>query len=167
MATVKKPTPVYLEIGSKRTFACAVEWPGWTAERRGRGGGADRPGRLRAALCPRAAGRPPHLRRAERRGSVRRGRAAGGQHHHRFWCPGGDPGQRHRPGQRGRAGALTQLLHACWAAFDKTVAATGGKELRKGPRGGGDLSGVIAHVLGADGGYLTALGGQAKSARPG
>ena len=22
--------PVYLEIGSKKVFACAVEWPGWS-----------------------------------------------------------------------------------------------------------------------------------------
>ncbi len=22
-------TPVYLEVGSKRVFACSIEWPGW------------------------------------------------------------------------------------------------------------------------------------------
>ena len=25
-----KPIAIYLEIGAKRTFACAVDWPGWS-----------------------------------------------------------------------------------------------------------------------------------------
>ena len=34
-----------------------------------------------------------------------------------------------------------------------------GKELRKGPRGGGrDLMGIVAHVMGADASYLRTLG---------
>ena len=43
-------TDVYLEIAPKRTFACAVDWPGWCRSGRGRGGGARAPRRLRRAL---------------------------------------------------------------------------------------------------------------------
>src|SRR2546427_747238 len=32
-------TPVYLEIGSKRVFAGALEWPGWGRSGHGGGGG--------------------------------------------------------------------------------------------------------------------------------
>ena len=28
-------TPVYLEVGSKRVFACSLVWPGWTRAGRG------------------------------------------------------------------------------------------------------------------------------------
>jgi hypothetical protein len=29
VATTSPPTPVYLEVGEKKTFACSVDWPGW------------------------------------------------------------------------------------------------------------------------------------------
>lgn len=56
---------------------------------------------------------------------------------------------------------LQALLKACWAALDKAVLAADGKELRKGPRGGGrDLMGVVGHVVGAEASYLRRLGGK-------
>ena len=55
------------------------------------------------------------------------------------------------------------LLKACWRAFDAAVRVASGKELRKGPRGGGrDLEGVIRHVLGGDMGYLARLAWKVK-----
>jgi hypothetical protein len=51
------------------------------------------------------------------------------------------------------------LLQACWRAFDKAVAQAEGKELRKGPRGGGrDLDKIVAHVVESEESYLKALG---------
>jgi hypothetical protein len=56
---------------------------------------------------------------------------------------------------------LKTLLEACWAAFDTAVQVAYGKELRKGPRGGGrDLTGVVEHVTGAEASYLKRLGGK-------
>jgi hypothetical protein len=50
------------------------------------------------------------------------------------------------------------LLEAYWRAFDAAAKAAQGKELRKGPRGGGrDLEDIIRHVLGADAAYLARL----------
>ena len=50
---------------------------------------------------------------------------------------------------------LQNLLKACWQAFDRAAQAAVGKELSKGPRGGGrDLDGIIDHVLGSAEGYL-------------
>jgi hypothetical protein len=55
------------------------------------------------------------------------------------------------------------LMVACWQAFDAARDAAAGKELRKGPRGGGrELDGVFEHVLGADAGYLSSLGWKVK-----
>src|SRR5690606_23808279 len=51
------------------------------------------------------------------------------------------------------------LLTACWQAFDASVQAAAGKTLRSGPRGGGrDVDRMIRHVVGAEEGYLGALG---------
>jgi hypothetical protein len=51
------------------------------------------------------------------------------------------------------------LLRACWAAFDRTVQTARGKELRKGPRGGGrELDSIVRHVLEAEAGYAERIG---------
>jgi hypothetical protein len=59
---------------------------------------------------------------------------------------------------------LQALLEACWQAFDAAIKAARGKELRKGPRGGGrEVEGIVRHVLGADAGYLSQLGWKFKT----
>jgi hypothetical protein len=58
---------------------------------------------------------------------------------------------------------LSAFLRACWRAFDEVVVTTAGRELRKGPRGGGrELDAIIRHVTEAEGGYLGALGVKAS-----
>jgi hypothetical protein len=69
-------------------------------------------------------------------------------------APSGDT----RPVAAAELRRFQALLQACWRAFDAAARAATGKELRKGPRGGGrELEGVVQHVLGADAGYLTRL----------
>ena len=51
------------------------------------------------------------------------------------------------------------VLHAGWTAFDAARERAGGRELRKGPRGGGrDLPAIVRHVLAADLAYLRRVG---------
>jgi hypothetical protein len=53
---------------------------------------------------------------------------------------------------------LVKMLEACWQALDRAAAAARGKELRKGPRGGGrELDNIVQHVLDGEGGYLRRL----------
>ncbi len=53
---------------------------------------------------------------------------------------------------------LVAILEASWDAFDSIVAAATGKELRKGPRGGGrELDGIVDHVIGAEIAYVAKL----------
>jgi hypothetical protein len=50
------------------------------------------------------------------------------------------------------------ILRASWSAFDDAVERAEGRELRKGPRGGGrDLEGILSHMLDADQAYLGRL----------
>jgi hypothetical protein len=81
-----------------------------------------------------------------------------------FGAPGIPPSSDSAPLSESESLRFQTLLEACWGAFDQAVKDASGRELRKGPRGGGrDLEGVISHVLGADQGYLSALGGKFKN----
>jgi hypothetical protein len=56
---------------------------------------------------------------------------------------------------------LIALLRGAWAAFDAAAKHSVGIELRKDPHGGGrDLDRIIEHLLGADGGYASLIGGR-------
>jgi hypothetical protein len=59
---------------------------------------------------------------------------------------------------------LAGILRACWRTFDRAAATAEGKELTKGPRGGGrDLAKIVDHVLDADESYLRMLGRKVSS----
>ena len=76
-----------------------------------------------------------------------------------FGSPGIIPDEDKRKITTADAENYEKLLHACWDAFDETVANAQGKELRKGPRGGGrDLQKIIAHVRESNLAYLRKQG---------
>lgn len=76
-----------------------------------------------------------------------------------FGSPGIIPKEDERPITQADAEAYEKLLRACWDAFDKAIASAEGKELRKGPRGGGrDLQKIIAHVRDSNLAYLRKQG---------
>ena len=158
MAQVSDSIQVYLEIGDKRTFAGAIDWPGWC--RIGRDEGA-----ALAALAdsaPRYAGvlhaaglpfEPP----ADPSSFAVVERLAGNSTTD-FGAPDAIPSLDTRPIDDADARRFQALLQAYWRAFDAAVAAASGKALRKGPRGGGrDLEGIVQHVLGAEQAYLARL----------
>jgi hypothetical protein len=83
-------------------------------------------------------------------------------------APAASPSQDKGPVDQAELLRFQALLKACWAAFDRAVAATGSHELRKGPRGGGrDLVKIIRHVLGAEAAYLGRLGWKFKESETG
>jgi hypothetical protein len=58
-------------------------------------------------------------------------------------------------GLAGDGDRLMAVLRASWHAFDQAVAAGEGKELRKGPRGGGrELDAIVRHVVDANRAYF-------------
>src|SRR5262245_40080035 len=156
-------TEVYLEVGARRVFASALDWPGWCRA------GRDEAGALAAlaASAPRyaavakEAGLDFPAGLAERLEVVER---VDGGATTDFGAPG-EPsrrdGERLTPAQAER---LAGLVEAAWRVFDRVVAAAPA-ELRKGPRGGGrDRDRVVEHVLGAEVAYARKLG--LKHAQP-
>ncbi|GIK36294.1 MAG: hypothetical protein BroJett011_01270 [Chloroflexota bacterium] len=150
---------MYLEIGQKRTFAGAIDWPGWCRS------GRDEAAALQALLDsgPRY-GRILQAARIEFQAPAAVAEFAvierlEGNTTTDFGAPDLAPSSDAEPVDDTELERLQRLLKACWQAFDTAVQTASGKELRKGPRGGGrDLEGITRHVLGAEAGYLSALG---------
>ena len=149
---------VYLEIGKKRTFAGAIEWLGWCRS------GRDQDSALQALLDygPRYA----HVLRAahvEFQSPADVSALTVVERHTGsattdFGAPDVAPSSDARPMDRAELERCRKLLTAYWQGFDTAVRQAAGKELRKGPRGGGrDLDGIVRHVLGADKNYLARL----------
>lgn len=157
----------YLEIGKKRTFAGALEWPGWSRS------GRDESSSLQTLLD--YGSRYARVLQSTGLGfQVPEDIAAftiverlEGTATTDFGAPDIPPTGDLEPVPEPEYQRLQVILEACWGAFDQAVQNAAGKELSKGPRGGGrDLEGVIRHVLGAEQGYLARLGGKFKKGEP-
>ena len=151
------PTGVYLEVGSKRTFACAVDWPGWARS----GKTPDEALGALAAYAPRYA---PVARRAKARFAKGAGddlevvERVTGNATTEFGAPGVVPKLDGEPMTRAQAERLVRLLQAAWAELD-SVRDRAPAALRPGPRGGGrDREKMYAHVLDAERAYGGKLG---------
>src|SRR6266540_639733 len=152
-----RPTAVFLEVGSKRVFACALDWPGWCRA------GKDEELALAAlaayapryAVVPERAGIAYPARVGENLEVVER---LPGSATTDFGAPGEIAGADAERTTRAQAERLTALVVASWAAFDR-VRAGAPAALRKGPRGGGrDRDKMVDHVLGAETAYARKLG---------
>src|SRR5829696_7512094 len=127
-------TPVYAEVGKKRAFVSARDWPGWCRA------GKDEEAALTAladyapryAVVAAEAGLDLPATVAEHLDVVER-------------LPGDATTEFGAPG-------------AVWAVFDR-VAAAAPATLAKGPRGGGrDRDPIVEHVVGAEAGYARKIG---------
>ena len=149
-------TGVYLEVGSKRVFACALDWPGWCRS----GKNADLALEALAASLPRYR---PVTELAGARFAVKPDRLRVVEHvtgsaTTDFGAPGAVPRSDHRKTTSKEAKGLAALVQASWTTFDQVVAGAPA-ELRKGPRGGGrDRDRIVEHVLGAEASYARMIG---------
>jgi len=151
------PIAVYLEVGEKRVFAGALEWPGWCRAGRDEAAAlaalATYAKRYKAVLAAADVGAWPG--EAPSFDVVER---LPGSTTTDFGAPGAIPSADRGPFGVAELAGAEALLQAGWRAFDAAVAAAAGRELRKGPRGGGrELGSIIAHVAGAERGYLSGL----------
>ena len=151
--------PVYLEIGKKKTFAGAIDWPGWCRS------GRDEDAALQALLDygPRYAVvvQPTQLG-FEALGDLSAFNIlerSEGNTTTDFGSPAVAPISDSQPVSEDELQRYIRVLQGSWQAFDKAAASAAGHELRKGPRGGGrDLDAIVQHVLAAEGAYLRKLG---------
>lgn len=159
-------TAVYLELGTKRVFACALDWPGWCRSGQDEGQAlaaltATSPRYAAVALeagVPFPAGTGHAFDVVERR----RGSATTN-----FGAPGHLASRDSEPLTSENAGRLASLVAGSWAVFDRVVAQAP-SELRKGPRGGGrNRDAIVEHVLGAEVMYARKLGIRLRQPAPG
>jgi hypothetical protein len=164
MAAGFRPTRVYLEVGSKRVFACSLDWPGWCRS------GRDEDVALAAlaSYAPRyapvaaAAGIPFPRSAGDELDVVER---VTGDTTTNFGAPGKAPRVDDEPLTKAEARRQAALVAGAWSVLE-TVASDAPSRLRKGPRGGGrDRDPMLEHVLGAETSYARKLG--VKHRQPG
>jgi hypothetical protein len=155
---------VYLEVGPKRTFACATDWPGYCRSGRSPDEAlaavvAYGP-RYRAAIGKAFGFEPPTA--VSDLAMVQRLKGGSGTD---FGVPSASPKADDRPVDDGELERLSGILSAAWTAFDATATRAAGRQLTKGPRGGGrELDKIVEHVLDAEGAYAKQIGVPAREA---
>jgi hypothetical protein len=152
-----KPIAVSIEAAPKKSFATAVDWPGWSRSAKtdaeaieALASYAERYARV-AKLAGEALADAGRLEldvaeRTEGGGSTE------------FGVPGNVTNHDRRPVSATEADRLARLVDAAWQMFNKVAKEAPG-DLRKGPRGGGrNTSKIVDHVLGADHAYAREMG---------
>lgn len=143
----------YLEIGKKKVFAGFADWPGSERSAKTEDEALER----LLSYAPRYAKvvktfkAPKTLKVVERvKGNMTTD----------FGAPGVQPKIDERDLTKAQLKKQIEILECAWKYFDKTAKKFANNKLSTGPRGGGrSVPKTIDHVLGADRGYLSALGG--------
>ncbi len=157
------PIALFLELGQKRVFAGAIDWPGWCRS------GPDEQAALHALwlAAPRfarvaQAAQLPFRAPADVSAFAVVERLQGGSTTD-FGAPEALLSGDAAPVLSDEWLRWQALLSACWQTFDAALGAAAGRTLRLGPRGGGrDAQAITAHVLDGDAAYLARLGWKAR-----
>ena len=164
MTGIRTAIGVGLEVGAKRTFATAIDWPGWS--RSGKGEAAALA--ALAAYAHRYAAVAADAGLAIQSDGVRFEviETAPGGSGTDFGVPSRVTQADRRPTSVADADRLARLVDAAWRRLGE-VAAGAPEALRKGPRGGGrDKAKMLAHVAEADWYYAKEIGLRAAQPDP-
>ena len=146
------------EVGSKKTFRWAIDWPGWARAGKDPDLARDALVAYRARYAAVAAEAGLAFLEdiaAEELDLVESARGGSGTD---FGVPSAIVASDRRPVDADQAERLARLVEAAWVVFDR-VAAAAPAELRKGPRGGGrDTAKLVGHVIEADRAYAREIG---------
>jgi hypothetical protein len=147
-----------LEVTPKRSFASALDWPGWCRS----GRTSDDALEVLAAYADRyesvATKAGLRLPKVSGLGSLQVIEHAAGDATTVFGAPSIAAAAEVRPATAEVADRVATLLDAAWTVLDEVVASAPAS-LRKGPRGGGrDRDAMFDHVLGAEQAYAAKLG---------
>ena len=151
---------VYVEVGGKRAFASAADWPGWS-----------RSGKTEAAALEALATYAPRYAKVAKLARLELPKdttsfqvveRTEGNATTDFGAPGVPTKDEAKARTEKDTGRLIALVEASWKYLDQ-VRARVPQELRKGPRGGGrDREKMYQHVLDAELGYGPAIGVRVK-----
>jgi len=149
-------TRVFVEVGGKRAFASAADWPGWC-----------RSGKTESAALEALAAYGPRYAPVATLAGLDLPKDATnfkvverlkGNATTDFGAPGITAMDESKPMTRQEAERMVSLLEASWKYLDQVVAKAP-QSLRKGPRGGGrDRDKMFEHVIDAEGEYAKAIG---------
>ncbi|HET9416381.1 MAG TPA: hypothetical protein VFP30_02460 [Candidatus Limnocylindria bacterium] len=158
---------VVLEVAAKRSFASALDWPGWARSGKSPDEALERLAAYAdryAVVAERAHDGFPASVRVEDLEITQRVRGGSGTE---FGVPGVASSvelEAPTPAQLKRDIAL---LDAVWELFDEVSAARAGTQLKLGPRGGGrQVAKIVEHVQEAEAAYLHQLGWKVPKPRP-
>jgi len=157
----KTRVEVAIEAGTKRVFATAVDWPGWSRSAKTEEAAlealaaySDRYARVAQAADEKLAAESLEFAVVERTSG------GGGTD---FGVPSNVTEQDRRSLTMAEAERRAKLVETAWRTFG-TLARAAPEELRKGPRGGGrNTSKVVEHVAGADEAYAREMGIKLKA----
>lgn len=153
------PIRVVLEVAAKRSFASALDWPGWSRSGRSPDEALERLveyGPRYAAIAKRAKVAFSAPASVDDLDVVERVRGGSGTE---FGVPGTAARSESEAIATRELNRLIKLLEAGWKAFDRAATAAKGRRLRLGPRGGGrQVPKMVEHVREAEGAYLHQLG---------
>ncbi|HJT37058.1 MAG TPA: hypothetical protein VJ818_01430 [Actinomycetota bacterium] len=153
--------PVYVEVGSKKVFATALNWPGWSRS-------AKTEDDVLRALFEYG---PRYAKVVTRLGFVAPRSASAftiderikGDAGTDYGVPEKPSSKDGRPIKSDELDRLVAILQRCWTYFDETASANKRRSLRTGPRGGGrSVAAMIEHVADADVAYLAQLGSKPR-----
>lgn len=156
------PVDAYVEVGSKRVFAGALAWPGWSRS------GRDEASALEALIAygPRYAdvleGSGVRFTPPAKASTLHVVERLKGDATTDFGAPSIAPEADARAIDGRWLRHHVKILTASWEAFDAAVNGVRGA-LEKGPRGGGrELDGIVTHVVGAEASYVRLIGATPK-----
>ncbi len=153
-----------IESAPRRTFAIALDWPGWARAAKGDDAAVE----ALLASAPRydAVLQRVRLELGTVASTVEVVERLPGSSGTDFGVPSAIADADRVPVDAAEAARLASVVEAAWAAFD-AIAAAAPEALRKGPRGGGrDRSKVVAHVIEADAAYAREIGIRLRPAVP-
>jgi hypothetical protein len=146
---------VYLETTPRKTFACALDWPGWCRAGKTEELALEALTTYADRYRPVVAKAGAELDRSPTLEIVQRIEGGSGT---TFGVPSAIAEGDRRAVSANEADRLARIVEAAWITFDR-VAAAAPAELRKGPRGGGrDRDKMVGHVVEADGAYAREIG---------
>jgi hypothetical protein len=163
MARKANAIDVYIEAGKTKTFAAALDWPGWCRSARDEDSALQNlfdyaPRYARAIASARPGFVAPNDLAALKVTVRQKGDATTDFGAISLAIPSDT-----EPVESDELKRWQAILKACWKTFDEAAESAHGKSLRKGPRGGGrELEKIVEHVRDVDTAYLNALGGKLK-----
>jgi hypothetical protein len=156
------PVETYLEVGAKRVFAGALDWPGWCRNARNEEDALEALLSYGSRYAGVLKGSGVRFEPPAKTSTLDVVERLKGDATTDFGAPSIAPKADGRSIDRGWLARQEKILRACWKAFDRAEDGVGGP-LEKGPRGGGrEVDAIVAHVVGAEASYARMIGVDAK-----